>query len=88
MKTEYRKVADLILEKKDAEAKAELKKIISENPKYIAYKKQLSEMGFEICDVDENVYENLHEVIKEYPIQVRLKILDELYLKIAKGNIE
>ena len=58
------------------------------NEKYITYKNQLKSMGldFKICDVDENVFNNLHEVIKSYPKQAKLKIIDELYLKIAKGD--
>ncbi len=85
---EYKKVIDLILERKDEQAKAELQKIIKQHPKYISYREQLSEMGLDLrtATIDEKTYTDIQEVLKKYPVPVRLAILDETWKLIKNEN--
>ncbi len=87
-KEKMKKVLDYIIERKDDRARAELKKIIQNHPKYVDYKKQLKEYGmdFKIVDVDEKIYEDLKNVLEDFPKQVKLKILDETWKLIKNEN--
>lgn len=83
---DYKKVIDLILEKKDVEARAELKRVMLKNEKYITWKNQLKELGldFKICDVDENIYEQIEEVLKDFHPNAQKKIIDNVYKDICE----
>ena len=88
---DYKKVIDLILEKKDVEARTELKRVMLKNEKYIAYKKQLSEMGlnYEEVDVPEEVYFKIENALKDFHPNAQKKIIDNVYIDICekqKGN--
>jgi hypothetical protein len=85
----YRRVQDLIEKKEDVKARSELQKIIRNHPKMKAYKKQLSDMGLDLKEVDvpELVFEKVQDVLKEYDTPVKLKIIDIVYKQIAtKGK--
>ena len=86
-KERMKKVLNYIIEKKDFEAKAELQKILHEDKRYIDYKNLLKKYGFifEKIDVPEEVYIDLQEVLKPYHKDASLKIIDELYMIVAKS---
>ncbi len=86
---EYKKVIDLILEKKDVEARTELKKIIKNHPKYVDYKKTLSEMGmeYEKVLVEDNIYDSIKEILEKFDKNLQLKILDQVYVEISQNNL-
>ena len=83
-----KKVLNLILEKKDFEAKAELQKILHEDKRYIAYKELLKKYGFifETVTVPEEVYTDIQEILQDFPKEVKLKILDETWKLIKNEN--
>ena len=78
-----------ILEKDYISAKALIKDVIQNDARYIAYKKQLKEYGFffEKVDVPEKIYEDLENVLKDFHPEAKLKIIDNLYLKISNNNL-
>lgn len=81
MKDKIKKVLDLIISKDDKTARAELQKIIREDKRYIAYKKSLQDYGFifETMTIDEKVFTDIKEVLKDFPKEVKLKVLDETW---------
>ncbi len=88
IKNKIRKVLDYIIERKDEQAKAELKKIIQNHPKYLEYKKTLSEMGLDLktADVDDKIYDGIKDTLQVFPVPVQLKILDVIYKEIKNEN--
>ncbi len=88
MKNKFRKAIDCMLDKNLDGARKYIEEGIQQNLKYIAYKKQLSEMGLDLetVTVDEKVYDDLSGVLKDFTVPAKLKIIDELYKKIAKPN--
>ena len=89
MENKFRMAIDLILEKKDVEAKKIIREAIQSDARYIAYQEQLKKYGltFEKVDVPEIVYADLQEVLKPYHKNAQLKIIDELYMMVQKGEI-
>lgn len=85
-KEKMKKVLDYIIEKDDTGAKAELKKIIQQNEKYLEYKNRLKEYGldFKTVTVDEKIYEDLENIISGYEKPVQKIIIDEMYKKICQ----
>jgi hypothetical protein len=92
MKTKFRKAIDCIISKDDKKAKAIIKEAIQTDERYISYREQLLEMGIDFFEgdktVDDKVYDDIHEILKEFPEKIKLKILDIVYLKIATGEKE
>jgi len=88
MKTKFRKTIDCIISKDDKKAKTIIKEAIQTDERYIAYKNQLKEYGlnFHFVTVEDKIYEDLENVIKEYHPEAQLKIIDNLYLKIAQAK--
>ena len=87
-KEKLKKVLEHIIEKNDTGAKAELKNIIQTDARYIAYKKLLKEYSFDFktVAVDENVYNQIEEALKDFPRRAQLAILDQAYLRISKNE--
>ena len=87
-KEKMKKVVDLIVSNDNEKAKAELKKIIQQNEKYLEYKNRLKEYGldFKTVTVDEKIYEDLENIISGYEKPVQKIIIDEMYKKISKNE--
>ena len=44
-------------------------------------------MDFKTETVDDKIYEDLENVLKDFHPKAKLKIIDNLYLKISKNNL-
>ncbi|MCD4693299.1 MAG: hypothetical protein K8R79_10320 [Calditrichales bacterium] len=82
-------VVDYIISKDDMRARAELQKIIREDKRYVSYREQLKRFGMDLktVQVDEKVYDDLSGVLKDFPVPAKLKIIDNLYLRISNNNL-
>jgi len=80
----FKKAIDYIISKNDKAAKKIIKEAIKQHPKYINYKKRLSEMGLDLqkVDIPDKIYDDIENVIKDYDRPVKLKVLDMVYKKI------
>ncbi len=88
-KDKMKKVVDYIISKDDMRARAELQKIIREDKRYVLYREQLKKFGMDLktVQIDEKVYDDLSGVLKDFPVPAKLKIIDNLYLKISNNNL-
>lgn len=88
MKTEFRKAINCIIDKDNKTAKAIIKNAIQTDARYIAYKKLLQEYGFDFktAIIDNKIYEQIENILKEYDKPVKLAVLDEMYKKIATNK--
>ena len=86
MENKISKVLDYIIERKDEQAKAELKKILQNHPKYLAYRKTLDEMGLSFSEVEvpEVVYLRIEEALKDFHPNAQKKIIDKVYIDICQ----
>ncbi len=85
---EYKKVIDLILEKKDAAARTELEKIIQNHPKMKKFKTALSEMGlnYKSVLVEDKIYDDIKSILEKFDKNLQLKILDVVCKEINNEN--
>ena len=89
MKTEFKKAINCIIDRDDTTARQIIKETIQNDNRYKNYKKTLQEYGFnfETIDVPEKTYTDLKEVLKDFPNEVKLKVLDETW-KLIKNEKE
>ena len=87
-KDKFRKAFDCLISKDEKTAKAIIKEAISQHPKMKKYKTALSEMGLDYGQggnayVENKTYDDIHEILKEFQVPIKLKILDVCYKEIA-----
>ena len=76
-KEKMKTVVDLIVETDYQKAKTELKKIISQHPKMQEYKTALLKMDLDLkaVNVPGETYEKIEEALKDFPINLKLKMM-------------
>ncbi len=89
MKTEFRKAINAIISKDDKTAKAIIREAIQTDARYLDYKQSLSKHGMNLkkVDVPEQTYDDIQEILQDFPKEVRLKILDETWKLIKNENL-
>jgi len=60
---------------------AELQGILHEDKRYVAYRELLKKYGFDFktATIDNKIYEQIENILKEYDKPVKLAVLDEMY---------
>lgn len=87
-KDKISKVLNYIIERKDDKARLELQKIIHEDERYVSYKELLKSYGFDFktITIPEQTYTDLQNILKDFPKEVKLKVLDETWKLIKNEN--
>jgi len=88
MKTKFKAAINAIIDKDDKTAKTLIQEAIQTDARYLAYREQLKNFGFEFAtaSIDPIIYEQIENILKDYPRPVKLKILDECWKQIKNGK--
>ena len=83
-----RKAIDAIIDKDNDGARKYIKEGIEQNEKYLEYRELLKKYNLDDLmgenSVDDKTYDGIHEILKEFPEKIKLKILDVCYKEIAQ----
>ena len=87
-KDKFKLALNKIISKDNDGARKLIKEAIQQNPKYITYKKQLSEMGLDYKEVlvEDKIYDDIKSILEKFDKNLQLKILDVCYKEISKGS--
>ncbi len=91
MKSKIWKAIDAILDKDDEKARKLIQAALHEDKRYVAYRKQLSDIGLPFSEVlvEDNIYDGIKGILQKFEHKnLKLKILDQVYLEISKEKID